>query len=100
MESRKLFNKQQNKDLLHEPPDIYLEDHIMDIEFSPTANVMALSQVTGEVRIYSYSEKKNQEVLYFDYHKESCRCVQFSEDGNILFTAGVDGSIGIISNGR
>lgn len=43
--------------LLHEPPDIYLDDHIMDIKFSPVANVLAVAQVTGEVRVYAYDEE-------------------------------------------
>lgn len=37
-----------------EPSDIYLDDHIMDLKFSPCANVILLGQVTGEVRMYSY----------------------------------------------
>jgi hypothetical protein len=27
--------------LVHEPPDIYLDDNIMDIKFSPVGNVLA-----------------------------------------------------------
>ena len=46
-----------SKTLVHEPPDIYLDDHIMDVKFSPNANVLALGQITGDVRIYSYNEK-------------------------------------------
>jgi len=59
--------------LKHEPPDVYLDDHIMDIKFSPVANVLALSQITGEVRIYTYNEKKTKEQLALSYHTESCR---------------------------
>ena len=45
--------KQKNECVL-EPADIFLDDHILDLKFSPVANVIALSQVTGEVRVYSY----------------------------------------------
>jgi len=104
MESRSLFNaknhKESHKTLVHEPPDIYLEEHIMDIKFSPVANVLALSQITGEVRVYTYNEKQNKEMLKFNYHTESCRQVLFSPDGNIVYTGASDGSIGVISNGK
>lgn len=106
MESRQLFTSKNTKEahyastLKHEPPDIYLDEHIMDVKFSPVANVLALGQITGEVRVYSYNEKQNKEMLKFNYHKESCRQVVFSPDGNILYTASSDGSIGVISNGK
>ena len=63
MESRHLFNSQsshQTHQLIHEPPDIYLDDIILDIKFSPNYNVLASAQVTGEVRVYQYSEEKNK----------------------------------------
>lgn len=78
---------------------MYLDDHIMDLKFSPVANVLALSQITGEVRLYTYTEKKTHERLRMNYHTESCRQVEFSPDGKILYTGSSDGSIGVISNG-
>jgi WD40 repeat protein len=39
-------------------------------------------------------------MLYFTYHEDSCRRVEFSPDGNILYTASSDGSFGVISNGN
>lgn len=103
MESRSLFtakNAKESRTLTHEPPDIYLDEHIMDVKFSPAANVLALGQITGEVRLYTYSEKSTKEALKFDYHGESCRQVVFSPDGNLLYTSSADGSIGVISNGK
>jgi WD40 repeat protein len=38
-------------------------------------------------------------MLTLNYHEDSCRRVEFSEDGNILYTASADGSIGVVSNG-
>ena len=52
---------QQHSTCVLEPPDIFLDSHIMDMKFSPTANVLALGQVTGEVRVYSYSEQETKE---------------------------------------
>lgn len=45
MESRQLINTKEahyTNTLRHEPPDIYLDEHIMDLKFSPVANVLAL----------------------------------------------------------
>ena len=44
-----------------EPPDIFLDDHIIDLTFSPVANVLALGQVTGDVRVYSYKDNETKE---------------------------------------
>ncbi|CDW71936.1 wd repeat-containing protein 55 [Stylonychia lemnae] len=102
MESRSIIPAKEakyNQQLKHEPPDVYLEDHIMDIQFSPVANVLAASQVTGNVRIFTYNEKKTKEHVNLSYHSESCRQVKFSPDGNILYTGSSDGSIGVVSNG-
>jgi len=45
-------------ELVLEPPDIYLDAHIMDLKFSPSCNMLALCQVTGNVRVYCYAENK------------------------------------------
>ena len=82
-----------------EPPDIFLQDHIMDLKFSPTANVLALGQVTGSVRIYSYNDNETKEQLVFDYHSDSVRAVEFSPDGNLIYTASKDQSLAVITNG-
>jgi WD40 repeat protein len=38
--------------------------------------------------------------MTFDYHKESVRAVDFSEDGNMIYTASADKSIAVITNGK
>jgi hypothetical protein len=40
----------------------------MNLSFSPTANVLALGQVDGIVRIYSYQNNLTKEELTFNYH--------------------------------
>lgn len=35
-----------------------------------------------------------------NYHNESCRAVQFSNDGNLIYTASADKSIAVIANGQ
>ena len=75
---------------LFEPPDIFLKDHIMDVKFSPNANVIALGQVTGVVRVYSYNDKETNEQMTFNYHTDSCRAIEFSPDGTLIYTGSKD----------
>ena len=87
-------------ELRHEPPDIYLDQHIMDMKFSPVCNMLALSQVTGNIRVYAYAENKMDQVLDLTHHKESVRSIDYSPQGNILYAASKDKSFSVISNGR
>lgn len=103
MECYNLFSekfKAEDQELRHEPPDIFLKEQIFDVKFSPTANVIATSQVTGHVRLFSFNEEANEEVLCFNYHKDSCRTLEFSDDGHFLFTGSSDNSIGIVTGGE
>lgn len=84
----------------HEPPDIYLDNHIMDLKFSPSCNMLALSQVDGNIRVYSYAESRMDQVLDLSHHKESVRSIDFSPAGNIIYAASKDKSFSVISNGR
>ena len=76
-----------------------MDDHILDLKFSPTSNVLALTQVTGAVRIYSYNDTETKEQLTFNYHTDSVRAVEFSHDGNIIYTGSKDQSLAVITNG-
>jgi len=62
----------------------------MDIKFSPNANVLAVGQVTGVVRVYSYNDKETTEQMTFNYHTDSCRTVVFSPDGTLIYTGSKD----------
>lgn len=64
--------------LKHECPDIYLDDHAMDIKFSPTQNILSVAQVTGEVRIYAYSETKMDQVFLGNHHTDSVRSLEYN----------------------
>ena len=61
--------------------------------------MLALSQVTGHLRVYAYNEDRMDEVLDLTHHKESLRSIDFSPSGNIVYAAGKDQSFSIISNG-
>ena len=84
----------------HECPDIYLDDHAMDLKFSPTCNMLALGQITGAIRVYAYAEERMDEILTLDHHKESVRSIDFSPYGNIVYAGSKDGAFSVISNGR
>jgi len=83
-----------------EPADIFLDDHVLDLCFSPCANVLALAQVTGEVRVYSYKDEVTTEQLHLTYHTDSCRAVAFSPDGNIIYTGSKDRSLAAVTDGK
>ena len=61
--------------------------------------MLALSQITGVVRVYTYKEEMMDEVLTLNHHKESVRSIDFNPQGNWLYTAGKDKSFSAISHG-
>jgi WD repeat-containing protein 55 len=85
---------------MYECPDIYLDDHIMSLKFSPTQNILTVGQITGELRLYTYDHLQANEQLLFKHHTESIRSVDYSPDGKILYVASSDHSISVISDGR
>ena len=52
------------------------------------------------MRVYTYSEDETIEQLLFTHHTESVRCIDYSPDGSILYAAGADKSLSVISRGR
>ena len=72
----------------------------MDLKFSPVCNMMALSQVTGEIRVYSYTNTKMEELSVYKHHTESVRSIDFSPCGNILYASSKDMGFSVMSNGR
>ena len=56
--------------------------------------------MTGAVRIYSYNDNETKEQIAFNYHTDSVRAVEFSPDGNIIYTGSKDLSLAVITNGQ
>lgn len=77
------------------PTDIELKDHMFDIEFSPTADLIAISQITGRVKLYKYSCEDNVLVHDLKLSSEACRSVQFNPE--FLFVGSSDGSLRAVS---
>ncbi|KAJ3206316.1 WD domain repeat-containing protein 55 [Clydaea vesicula] len=92
---------------------IIFKHQVLDISFHPHGNLIASGLINGSVYLHTYSnefkiqiegreDKVNKQLFKNNFHKESCRGVQFSVDGNLLFTASVDKSLSTIEieNGK
>eukprot|EP00823_Brevimastigomonas_motovehiculus_P008883 TRINITY_DN835_c0_g1_i1.p1 TRINITY_DN835_c0_g1~~TRINITY_DN835_c0_g1_i1.p1 ORF type:complete len:463 (+),score=193.47 TRINITY_DN835_c0_g1_i1:67-1455(+) len=66
---------------------------IHEVDFHPKRDIVGLSLINGTVEIHEYSEEKNKKVYSSQFHKNACRSLQFSTNGEVLFTAGKDGAI-------
>lgn len=75
------------------PPDIQTEDFVMDISFHPISDLLAVGLITGDVVLYKYSLTENTLVSTYETHTKACRDVEFSDDGDILFSASKDKGI-------
>jgi WD40 repeat protein len=77
------------------PDDIVLASHVMCIAMHPSAPVVAASSVTGEVQLHQYAvEGGNKLLSHIGHHTESCRALQFSPNGQTLYSGGKDSVIG------
>lgn len=104
-QTRHLLSSKQAKcvgthSLVHECPDIYLDDHAMDIKFCPTANMLTVGMITGELKLYAYTETVMEQAVSFSHHTASIRSLEFNPAGNILYAASKDQSFSVVSNGR
>lgn len=91
---------EDERSLQYECPDIYLDDNIMTLKFSPTQNVLSLGQITGEIRLYTYTEDETKEQVNLTHHSESVRCIDYNTTGRILYACSADKSFSVISSGR
>ncbi|KAJ9581791.1 hypothetical protein L9F63_003860 [Diploptera punctata] len=88
----KAIRKEREKCSEH-PPDIQMEDYIVDISFSPSSNIIAAATITGDVVLYKYSNESNEILNSLELHTKACRDIEFSKDGDILFSSSKDKSI-------
>ena len=49
--------------------------------------------------MYSYDDKETKEQMSFNYHTDSVRAVEYSPDGNMIYTGSKDMSMAVITNG-
>lgn len=77
------------------PPSIILEDMVTDICFHPTTDTIGVASITGDIFMYKYNNEETTLVSTIELHLKACRDIEFSEDGQILFSAGKDLCIAI-----
>ncbi|EFN81169.1 WD repeat-containing protein 55 [Harpegnathos saltator] len=84
------------KELLrNHPPPVTLEDMITDICFHPAADRIGVASITGDIFMYKYNNEETSLVSTLELHLKACRDIEFSEDGQMLFSAGKDRCIAI-----
>ena len=81
------------------PDDLVMSDQVMSIAMHPSSSIVAASSVTGEVQLHQYSLDGNKLLATIGHHKESCRALQFSPDGQTLYSAAKDSIIGAFDLG-
>lgn len=75
------------------PPDIKTDDFVVDISFHPISDLLAVGLITGDVQLYKYSLTGNELVSTYETHTKACRDVEFSDDGDILYSISKDKGI-------
>ncbi|XP_050297333.1 WD repeat-containing protein 55 homolog [Anthonomus grandis grandis] len=75
------------------PPTITCEDFITDICFHPVHDILAVANIIGDVLLYKYSLEGNSVLNTLELHSKTCRDIEFSHDGKILFSVSKDKAI-------
>lgn len=75
------------------PPDINIDDYVVDLSFHPDADILAAGTISGDALIYKYSVDENVLVNTLELHLKAIRDIEFNHDGSVLFSASKDRSI-------
>ncbi|RZC40826.1 WD40 domain containing protein [Asbolus verrucosus] len=75
------------------PPVIHCEDFITDISFHPHEDFLAVANIVGDVTFYKYTNEETTVVRTLELHTKSCRDIEFSGDGKILYSVAKDKTI-------
>uniref|UniRef100_A0A1B0DIM3 Uncharacterized protein n=1 Tax=Phlebotomus papatasi TaxID=29031 RepID=A0A1B0DIM3_PHLPP len=75
------------------PKDIQTEEFVTDLSFHPISDHLAVALITGDVLLYKYSLEENTIADTYEVHTKACRDVEFSEDGDVLYSTSKDKSI-------
>lgn len=75
------------------PPDINIDDYVVDLTFHPDQDILAAGTISGDALIYKYSVDGNVLVNTLELHVKAIRDIEFNYDGNVLFSASKDRSI-------
>uniref|UniRef100_A0A182PCQ3 WD repeat-containing protein 55 homolog n=1 Tax=Anopheles epiroticus TaxID=199890 RepID=A0A182PCQ3_9DIPT len=80
------------------PPDIQVEDFVVDLSFHPTEDILAIGTSVGDVLMYKYSNEANVLAATHELHTKAIRCAEFSRDGKTLITTGRERSIVVMDS--
>lgn len=78
---------------LTHPPDINIDDYVVDLTFHPDEDILAAGTISGDAVIYKYSVDGNVLVNTLELHVKAIRDIEFNHDGSVLFSASKDRSI-------
>jgi len=78
------------------PSDITLDQHIFDLCFHPSQDLVATGLISGEVKLFRYSLERNDQLSHWKLHHAACRTVDFSCDGKYLLSGSSDCSVRVI----
>lgn len=72
------------------PPTISIPDEVTDICFHPKRDMIAIASTIGNVYLYKYDNTKTEIVSTLELHLQSCRDIEFDDDGKTLFSTAKD----------
>ncbi|KRT79714.1 WD40 domain-containing protein, partial [Oryctes borbonicus] len=75
------------------PPVIECDSFVVDICFHPGEDLLAVANIDGDVLLYKYTNEENTLLQTIELHEKACRSIDFSDDGNTLFSASKDKAI-------
>lgn len=75
------------------PPDINIDDFVVDLSFHPEQDILAVGTMSGDTFIYKYTVDENTLVNTLELHTKAIRDIEFSMDGATLFSTSKDRSI-------
>lgn len=75
------------------PPDISIDDYVVDLSFHPDEDLLAAATISGDALIYKYTVEENVLVNTLELHVKAIRDIEFNHDGTVLFSASKDRSI-------
>ncbi|CAH1957467.1 unnamed protein product [Acanthoscelides obtectus] len=75
------------------PPNIECEHFITDLCFHPEHDLLAVANIVGDVLLYKYSSSEATLEETLELHTKACRDIEFSQNGNLLFSTSKDKSI-------
>nr|ALS04485.1 WD repeat-containing protein 55 [Acartia pacifica] len=72
------------------PPDVKLKEDVMDISFHPEEDLLAVSNIKGEISIFRYANEGNKVERKLKLHRSGIRCLEYSMDGTSIISGGKD----------